>query len=122
VTSVAAALLFGGTIARADSLRAPTGAELPANHDRPQIMMGIRGNGNSHHGGGGGGSNNLSYHGGTVATGLDKVYLIYWGSQWNNNDPSGEAAIPTRLLQPCGWHFMEQVGDAVLRGCVIGYH
>jgi hypothetical protein len=102
VTSVAAALLFGGTIARADSLRASTGAELPANHDRPQIMMGIRGNGYSHHGGGGGGSNNLSYHGGTVATGLDKVYLIYWGSQWNNNDPSGEAAIQQSFFSHVG--------------------
>ena len=36
---------------------------------------------------------NLTYHGGVsgsgVETGADKVYLIYWGSQWNNNDPVG---------------------------------
>src|SRR5690242_15612918 len=46
------------------------------------------------HGGGGGGSasNNLSYHGGAVETG-PKIYLVLWGAQWNNNDPSGEAAI-----------------------------
>ncbi|HEY8741300.1 MAG TPA: hypothetical protein VIN56_11980 [Candidatus Dormibacteraeota bacterium] len=50
---------------------------------------------------GGGGSKNLSYHGGVgavgVETGTDRVYLVYWGTQWNNgaaaNDPAGEAAI-----------------------------
>jgi serine protease len=39
----------------------------------------------------------LTYHGGVNGTGViagaSKVYLVYWGSQWNNNDPSGEAAI-----------------------------
>ncbi|EFH80429.1 hypothetical protein [Ktedonobacter racemifer] len=52
------------------------------------------------------GSNNLSYHGGTggvgVETGADKVYLIYWGSQWNNNDPSGEAAIQQNFFKGVG--------------------
>jgi len=42
-------------------------------------------------------SKNLTYHGGVagsgVVTGSDKVYIVFWGSQWNNNDPSGEAAI-----------------------------
>jgi len=45
---------------------------------------------------GGGGSKNLSYHGGTGGIGVEtapKIYLVMWGSQWNNNDPSGEAAI-----------------------------
>jgi hypothetical protein len=53
------------------------------------------------HGGGGGGSNNLFYHGGTSdgsagTIGVEtapKIYLVLWGSQWNNNDPSGESAI-----------------------------
>ncbi|HSR09457.1 MAG TPA: hypothetical protein VLM42_20150 [Bryobacteraceae bacterium] len=53
------------------------------------------------HGGGGGGSTNLYYHGGTSdgsagTVGVEtapKIYLVLWGSQWNNNDPSGEAAI-----------------------------
>jgi len=39
---------------------------------------------------------NLSYHGGTGGIGVEtapKVYLVLWGSQWNSNDPSGEAAI-----------------------------
>src|SRR5690348_8499606 len=54
----------------------------------------------------GGGGNNLSYHGGVggvgVETGADKVYLVYWGSQWNNNDPSGEAAIQQNFFNHVG--------------------
>jgi serine protease len=45
--------------------------------------------------GGGGGSVNLFYHGGIGGIGVEtapKIYLIVWGSQWNNNDPSGEIA------------------------------
>ena len=53
-----------------------------------------------------GGSSNLSYHGGTggvgVETGADKVYQVYWGSQWNNNDPSGEAAIQQKFFNGVG--------------------
>lgn len=50
-------------------------------------------------------SSDLSYHGGIGGVGVEtapKVYLVLWGSQWNNNDPSGEAAI----LQ----NFYSQVG------------
>lgn len=50
----------------------------------------------AHGHGGGGGSANLSYHGGTGGIGVEtapKIYLVLWGSQWNLNDPSGEAAI-----------------------------
>lgn len=48
----------------------------------------------AHHGGGG--STELSYHGGVGGIGVEtspKVYLVLWGSQWNGNDPSGEAAL-----------------------------
>jgi serine protease len=48
------------------------------------------------HGHSGGGSNNLSYHGGTGGIGVEtapKIYLVLWGAQWINNDPSGEAAL-----------------------------
>jgi hypothetical protein len=41
-------------------------------------------------------SNNLDYHGGTGGIGVETgptIYLVFWGSQWNNNDPSGEAAL-----------------------------
>jgi hypothetical protein len=65
-----------------------------------EVMMPTRGQAHgSHggHGGGGGGNVNLYYHGGVggsgVETGTHKVYLVFWGSQWDNNDPSGEAGI-----------------------------
>jgi serine protease len=41
-------------------------------------------------------ANDLFYHGGTGGIGVEtapRIYLVLWGSQWNNNDPSGEAAI-----------------------------
>ena len=41
-------------------------------------------------------ANDIYYHGGVAGIGVEtapKVYLVLWGSQWNNNDPSGEAAI-----------------------------
>jgi hypothetical protein len=44
----------------------------------------------------GGGSLELTYHGGIGGIGVEtapKVYLVLWGSQWNGNDPSGEAAL-----------------------------
>ena len=42
-----------------------------------------------------GGSSNLSYHGGSGGVGVQTapaIYVVFWGSQWNNNDPSHEAA------------------------------
>jgi hypothetical protein len=55
-------------------------------------------------------ANDLSYHGGTSdgtagAIGVEtapKVYLVFWGSQWNNNDPSGEAALLQSFLNGAG--------------------
>jgi hypothetical protein len=64
----------------------------------------------------GGGSPNLSYHGGTGGVGVEtapKVYLVFWGSQWNNNDPSGEA----RLLQD----FLNAVGGSGWLNSVTQY-
>src|ERR1700746_1746373 len=49
-------------------------------------------------------ANDLSYHGGIGGIGVEtapKVYLVLWGAQWNNNDPSGEAGRLWRLL--CTW-------------------
>ena len=52
------------------------------------------------------GGSNLIYHGGVggvgVETGADRVYLVYWGSQWTNNDPSGEAAIQQSFFSNVG--------------------
>lgn len=54
-------------------------------------------------------SKNLTYHGGVggvgVETGGDKVYLVYWGSQWGtngSNDPSGEAALQQSFFSHVG--------------------
>ena len=49
-------------------------------------------------------SSNLSFHGGNpgVVKGIDKVYLVLWGSQWNNNDPSGERAILESFFSKVG--------------------
>ena len=41
-------------------------------------------------------SNDLTYHGGVGGIGVEtapKIFLVLWGSQWNNNDPSGESAL-----------------------------
>jgi hypothetical protein len=57
------------------------------------------------HGGGGGGSNNLYYHGGTGGIGVETqpaIYLVFWGSQWTNNDPSGEATLLENFLASIG--------------------
>ncbi len=50
-------------------------------------------------------SNNLSYHGGVGGIGVEtapKVYLVLWGSQWNNNDPSGESSLLQSFLGKAG--------------------
>lgn len=55
--------------------------------------------------GGGGGSPNLTYGGGVGGIGVEtapKVYLVFWGSQWTNNDPSGEAALFNEFLGKVG--------------------
>ena len=55
--------------------------------------------------GGGSGSSNLNYHGGTGGIGVETkpaVYIVYWGSQWNNNDPSGEASIQQNFFKGIG--------------------
>ncbi len=50
-------------------------------------------------------TSNLSYHGGLGSIGVEtapKIYLVLWGSQWNNNDPSGEAAIVQGFVNGVG--------------------
>jgi serine protease len=47
----------------------------------------MRIHGSQHQGGGA----LLAYGGGQIQT-AGMVFLVYWGSQWNSNDPSGEAA------------------------------
>src|SRR2546421_3241876 len=48
---------------------------------------------------------NLFYKGGTAGVGVEtapKVYLVLWGSQWNNNDPSCEATMVQNFLSGVG--------------------
>ncbi len=50
-------------------------------------------------------ANDLYYHGGIGGIGVEtapKIYLVLWGSQWNNNDPSGEAAILENFYRGAG--------------------
>jgi serine protease len=50
-------------------------------------------------------SNDLYYHGGVGGIGVEttpSVYLVLWGSQWNNNDPSGESAILQNFYRGVG--------------------
>lgn len=52
-----------------------------------------------------GGSSNLTYKGGFNGVGVEtapKVYLVLFGSQWNGNDPSGEAALLQSFLADVG--------------------
>ena len=104
-----AAVVFGATLVAASAGIAAAAADptaagnSSAAGDPTAIFMPVRG---AHGPFGGGGSTNLTYHGGTngvgVETGLDKVYLVYWGSQWTGNDPSGEAALQQLFFNGVG--------------------
>ncbi len=48
------------------------------------------------------GSGQLAFNGGTVETAPAGIYLVFWGSQWNNNDPSGEAATLQNFFNGTG--------------------
>jgi hypothetical protein len=66
-------------------------------------------------------TSNLSYHGGTadgaaVTIGVETmptIYLVLWGSQWNNNDPSHEQTILR--------NFLNGVGGSIWLNSVIQY-
>ena len=52
---------------------------------------------------GSGGSGPLAYRGGPVGVETTPhLYIDFWGSQWNNNDPSGEAAIIEKFFNGVG--------------------
>jgi serine protease len=79
------------------------GANQPIVTGRPEILMHTIKDAKPVRGGG---SVQLTYHGGVagsgVVTGANTVYLVYWGSQWNGNDPSGEAAIQQDFFSHVG--------------------
>jgi hypothetical protein len=78
-------------------------ASAPGGAGRPSIFMPPRG---AAHNARPLRSKNLTYHGGVggvgVETGGDKVYLVFWGSQWTRNDPSLEATILESFFKGVG--------------------
>jgi hypothetical protein len=78
-------------------------AGAPARAERPTIYMAPHG---ASHNARPVKSKQLTYHGGVggygVETGGDTVYLVYWGSQWTGNDPSGEASILSNFFGHVG--------------------
>ena len=89
-------------------------------------MMSLR-TGHAHAAGGRkhGGGNNLSYNGGVGGIGVEtapKLYIVFWGSQWNGNDPSGEASILQSFFSGAGgssWlNSVTQYCQGVARGTV----
>lgn len=50
-------------------------------------------------------SSNLYYHGGVGGIGIEtapRVYVVFYGSQWNSSDPSGEANLVQSFLSGVG--------------------
>jgi hypothetical protein len=103
---IALALTFALFIGSAGAQ--PAGAEAAHNEVlHGAISMKVRGACHHHCGGG---SNNLLYHGGSSdgsagSIGVEpasKIYLVFWGSQWTNNDPSGEAGIEQSFFNGVG--------------------
>lgn len=69
-------------------------------------------------------ANDLTYHGGVsgsgVVTGSDKVYLVYWGSQWNSNDPSGEATLQQSFFNHVGGSSWNNSVTQYCQGVAVG--
>ena len=95
------ALGFAVTLALASVGGAAASGPRTSTDSRPSVFMPTRG---AAHGARPVRSSNLSFHGGNpgVVKGADKVYLVFWGSQWNSNDPSGEAAIEQSFFNHVG--------------------
>ncbi len=68
----------------------------------------------------------LSYHGGLGGNGVEtapKIYLVFWGSQWINGDPNGEAVLLEAFYNGVGgssWaHSVTQYCQGVRSGTVF---
>jgi serine protease len=72
----------------------------------PVVIHGTVGDAARAHGAGGASTlGSLYYHGGSGGIGVEtapKIYLVFWGTQWLNNDPSGEAAILQKFYSGLG--------------------
>lgn len=128
VTTVGASIALGALSLAA---MAPGVAQAVSSHSANVIhymptFSGQFNQGAGHHGGGG--SSNLSYHGGTsdgtagtigVQT-APKVYLVFWGSQWNSNDPSGEAGILQNFFKGVGGSSWNNIVTQYCQGVASG--
>ncbi|MGH7867413.1 MAG: hypothetical protein ACREP9_07205, partial [Candidatus Dormibacteraceae bacterium] len=66
---------------------------------------------------------NLTYHGGVGGIGVEtapRIYLVLWGSQWTNNDPSGEAALLQSFLSSTGGSSWENSVTQYCQGVASG--
>ncbi|HEY3860067.1 MAG TPA: hypothetical protein VGM47_10720 [Gammaproteobacteria bacterium] len=66
---------------------------------------------------------NLTYHGGVGGIGVEtspKIYLVFFGSQWTNNDPSGEATILQNFLSSTGGSSWENSVTQYCQGVASG--
>lgn len=83
----------------------PAAGRSAAAHSAPAVVsLGLVGSGHAgrpNKPGHGTKSANLYYHGGGIET-SPKVYLVFWGSQWTNNDPSGEASLLGNFFKDVG--------------------
>ncbi len=119
VAIIGASMAVGGVAAASGGANGGVSA---AGANRPSVFMPVRG---AAHGARPTKSKELTYHGGNpgVETGGDKVYLVYWGSQWNNNnDPAGESAIQQSFFNGVGgssWNdSVTQYCEGVAKGTV----
>jgi len=93
---IAGVLVASGVLATVHSSSASASGRNASTKAHAAIsIMGVRQArgqaGHGHHGG-----SNLAYGGGVGGIGVEtapKLYLVFWGSQWNGNDPSGEAGL-----------------------------
>lgn len=64
-------------------------------------------------------SKQLRYNGGSVIK-SPKVYLTFWGSQWNNNDPSNEAGILQSFFSGLGGSLWLNTVTQYCSGAAVG--
>ena len=126
--SIAAGVGLAGILAA--GMATAAGAATPGraaarDSDRPEIMMKIHGD-PSHAAKPVSRSRTalLSYQGGIggagVVTGGDKVFVVFWGSQWNGNDPSGEAAVEQGFFNAVGGSSCNNSVTQYCQGVAIG--
>jgi serine protease len=61
----------------------------------------------------------LVYGGGAVET-APEVFVVFWGTQWTNNDPSGEASILESFYSGVGGSSWENTDTQYCQGAAVG--